>query len=187
MKIRLLVSCLALVLGLGLLVAGCSSTSSSTTTSTFTLTSTSFTDGGTIPIANVHDSVTGGLNKTPQLTWANAPAGTKSFAIKMIDAQSTSWIHWLVYNIPSTESSVAENASTGGTVIDNSFTSADGGTLTGYGGPAPPVGAGTHTYTITIYALNAASISPGTTNATFTTAAAAASLGTATWSGVYSR
>ncbi len=194
MKIKLLILGLVLVLGVGLLVAGCGDEGSSSSSSTsFTLTSTSWAaDGGTISAANLHDSVTGGLNKSPQLTWANAPTGTMSFAIKMIDAQSSSFIHWLVHDIPSTESSVVAGANTSGmptgsTTIDNSFTSAEGGTLTGYGGPAPPIGDGTHTYTITIYALNVASISPGATNTTFTASAAAASLGTATWAGIYSR
>ncbi len=195
MKNKFLVLVLILTLGVGLLIAGCNTASTTDsddddddTSSTFTLTSTSWTDGGTIPAANRHDSISGGLNYTPQLTWSNAPAGTKSFAIKMIDAQSSSWIHWLVYNIPSAESSVAQNASTGGTVIDNSFeTAVDGGTETGYGGPAPTVGSGTHTYTITIYALDETTILPVASNAGFTSVCNAASLGTATYSGVYSR
>src|ERR1700733_14740638 len=53
---------------------------------TFTLTSASFHPGGTVDDAQVfnQDDCKGG-NRSPQLTWRDAPAGTRSFAITMFD------------------------------------------------------------------------------------------------------
>lgn len=164
-----------------LMVAGCSS--STTSSSSFTLASSSWTSGGTIPDANAHDSVSGGLNKSPQLTWTNVPSGTSYFAIKMIDGSSTSFRHWLVINIPSSTTTLTEGGAlpSGAFATNNDFTS---GNTTGYGGPAPPTGQ-THTYTITIYALSsAATLSASSTNANFDTQVST-NLGTATYSGTY--
>lgn len=100
-----------------------------------------------------------GENVSPQLSWANAPEGTKSFAITMYDPNAptgSGWWHWLAFDIPP---NIKELKSGAGSIqskllpegVIQSLT--DYGT-TGYGGPCPPEGHGFHTYIITVYALN---------------------------------
>ncbi len=99
-----------------------------------------------------------GENISPQLSWENLPAGTKSIAITMYDPDAPTgagfW-HWVAFDIPATAKELVSNA---GNVAKNL---APAGTVqsptsfgaTGYGGPCPPEGHGIHTYIFTIYAL----------------------------------
>jgi Raf kinase inhibitor-like YbhB/YbcL family protein len=100
-----------------------------------------------------------GENISPQLSWSNAPQGTKSFAITIHDESAptgSGWWHWLVFNLPATTAELAANA---GDVTKKLMPSmatqskTDYGSY-GYGGPCPPVGHGIHKYTMTIYALD---------------------------------
>jgi len=100
-----------------------------------------------------------GENKSPQLSWSNAPAGTKSFAITIhdIDAPTGSgfW-HWIVVDIPTSTKALASGAgivnAEGMLQISNDYGSPS------FGGPCPPKGHGIHEYTITIYALDVESL-----------------------------
>ncbi|WP_299764943.1 YbhB/YbcL family Raf kinase inhibitor-like protein [uncultured Dokdonia sp.] len=99
-----------------------------------------------------------GKNQSPQLSWKNAPEGTKSFAITMYDPDAptgSGWWHWVVFDIPSTTTQLVTDAGNiklnltpQGTI--QSIT--DYGAM-GYGGPCPPEGHGLHQYIITVYAL----------------------------------
>ncbi|WP_108868338.1 YbhB/YbcL family Raf kinase inhibitor-like protein [Aquimarina aquimarini] len=99
-----------------------------------------------------------GKNESPQLSWTNAPEGTKSFAITMYDPDAptgSGWWHWLVFDIPSNINQLVSNAGN----IDVKLapkgaiqSSTDYGKK-GYGGPCPPEGHGLHQYIITVYAL----------------------------------
>jgi Raf kinase inhibitor-like YbhB/YbcL family protein len=122
----------------------------------FVVSSTNFRDGGAVASAQVfnQDSCTGG-NRSPQLTWRNAPAGTRSYAVTIFDpdASSRGWWHWAVANIPARVKTLPENASASGALgklgaieARNDF----GGD--GYGGPCPPSGK-PHRYIVTVYAL----------------------------------
>lgn len=122
---------------------------------TFTLSSSAFGDGKAIPTKYASRYIPGGKNISLPLSWSNIPAGTKSFALSMIDLHpiAHNWVHWIVVNIPNTVVSLAESSSTksmppGSKELYNSFGER------GYGGPGPPKGSGVHNYEITIYALN---------------------------------
>jgi Raf kinase inhibitor-like YbhB/YbcL family protein len=118
------------------------------------LSSSAFNDGGKIPIKYAMRGA-GGENISLPLAWKNAPEGTKSFALSMIDHHpvANNWVHWLVIDIPPDASSLQEGASgkempQGSMELRNSF-----GAI-GYGGPQPPPGTGDHPYVVTLYALN---------------------------------
>ncbi len=119
------------------------------------ISSPAFKDGEKIPIQYVMPGA-GGKNISLPLSWKNVPAGTKSFALSMVDPHpvAQNWVHWLVINIPASVTSLPEGASpkkmpAGAIELKNSF-----GDM-GYGGPQTPKGTGDHPYVITIYALNA--------------------------------
>jgi Raf kinase inhibitor-like YbhB/YbcL family protein len=100
-----------------------------------------------------------GENVSPQLSWANAPEGTKSFAVTMYDPDAptgSGWWHWLAFDIPTTVEGLKSGAgSTQAKLLPEGVIQSltDYGT-TGYGGPCPPEGHGFHTYIITVYALS---------------------------------
>lgn len=111
------------------------------------LTSKSFKNQGRIPAKYTSD----GQNVSPQLEWSNAPKETKSFALTCIDpdAPSGNFIHWIVYDIPSSVSEIPQ-AGKVGKELQNSFGKFE------YKGPSPP--SGTHRYVFTLYALDAEKI-----------------------------
>lgn len=121
----------------------------------FTVTSTTFVAGGRIPLVMVENAFgCHGGNKSPQLSWRNAPAGTRSFAIVMFD-QTANFAHWGMYDISPLITTLPENAGSGA----NSFgiqTNNDFG-LRGYGGPCPPPGLN-HRYVFIVYALDEKSL-----------------------------
>lgn len=67
---------------------------------TFTLRSND--TGGVAALRQVHPDC-GGQNISPELSWVNAPEGTRSFAITMYDKDAPTgggfW-HWLMFDIP---------------------------------------------------------------------------------------
>src|SRR6202044_781218 len=81
--------------------------------SRFRLSSKIFEDGATIPpsmIANTTvGSVCDGLNQSPELSWTDAPEGTKSFVVTLYD-KTAAVTHWGAYDIPPTIDKLDENA-----------------------------------------------------------------------------
>jgi len=99
-----------------------------------------------------------GKNISPQISWSNAPLGTKSFALTAYDPDAptgSGWWHWVVVNIPATYKKLpadfgAQDAFTikdGAMQIRNDFGAYK------FGGPCPPQGDKPHRYIFTIYAL----------------------------------
>jgi hypothetical protein len=82
------------------------------------------------------------------LSWTGVPAGTASFALRVQDIDTpTQFVHWLVYDIPpSTTSLAAGEVPSGAKQATNSFNKV------GYGGPCPPAGS-RHRYVFTLLAL----------------------------------
>ncbi len=153
------------------------------------ITSNVFKDGEKIPIQYVMPGA-GGRNISVPLSWKNAPSGTKSFALSMVDPHpvAQNWVHWLVINIPANATSLEEGASgkkmpPGSVELKNSF-----GDI-GYGGPQPPKGTGDHPYVFTLYALKVEKLDLGanTSLSTFKKALEGKTLGSATITGKYGR
>lgn len=99
-----------------------------------------------------------GENTSPQLSWINAPEGTKSFAITMYDPDAptgSGWWHWLAFDIPADVLEIPTNAGNveSGKMPEGAIQSITDYSIYGYGGPCPPEGHGYHKYEITVYAL----------------------------------
>jgi len=105
------------------------------------LASNSFLPDRTVPtyMAAAH---CGGKNISPELHWSGAPAGTQSYALIVHDPDAPipgGFYHWVLYDIPSTQSEIQVNAGRG------------------YRGPCPPPGK-VHHYRFTLYALDVKNI-----------------------------
>jgi Raf kinase inhibitor-like YbhB/YbcL family protein len=84
----------------------------------FTLKSTTFQDGKMMPkkVANSTANVPNnpncvGENVSPELSWSNAPEGTKSFILLMTDPEGRGGAgvnHWVAYGIPANVTGFAE-------------------------------------------------------------------------------
>ena len=117
----------------------------------FVLASPSFAEGEPIPRRHTCD----GEDLSPELAWDGAPAGTAGYALVMHDpdAPSGDFTHWLLWDIPPTERSLAE-------VTGSTSAGATGKNSRGdvsYRGPCPPPG-GPHRYSFELYALDVESL-----------------------------
>lgn len=118
------------------------------------LSSPAFVDGGTIPKQYACPR-----NISPPLRWSGVPAGTREFALEMIDpdAPGGSFVHWALAKIPAATTSLAA----GEAIPPGAVAGRNGFGSIGYGGPCPPPGQ-RHRYVITLLALRAPSgLRPG--------------------------
>jgi Raf kinase inhibitor-like YbhB/YbcL family protein len=118
------------------------------------LRSSAFVAGGQIPSRYTCE----GDDISPPLAWSGAPDGTRTFALIVDDpdapdpkAPKMTWVHWVLYDIPSEVTSLAEGAS--GRLPPGIREGRNDWKRTGYGGPCPPVGR--HRYFHKLYALDA--------------------------------
>ena len=129
--------------------------------------SSNFSDGGTIPYTMVYKGLgLDGGNRSPQFTFEDVPAGTKSFAIVCHDPDaptSGGFYHWAMWNIPGSLRTLDENAGAKdpAAALGAGLGHTDYGE-TQYGGPCPPPGPAHH-YNFTVYALGAESLPFGAT------------------------
>jgi len=96
-----------------------------------------------------------GENISPQLSWENAPKGTKSFAITVYDPDAptgSGWWHWLAFDISKDTTSVEEGF--GNKKSTSAIQSLTNYGTTGFGGACPPLGDKAHKYEFTVYALD---------------------------------
>ena len=125
----------------------------------FSLTSTSFKDSSPLPQKMAGAIKTNpncvGENVSPQLSWSNPPAGTKSYALMMLDPEGRGGlgvVHWLAYNIPASVTSFAEGETS---KPSDKYT---GGTGTAkqhvYLGPCTPPNTTYHHYTFVMVATD---------------------------------
>lgn len=123
---------------------------------TFTLTSKDL-GGEASKIQEFNGFGCSGENQSPELSWKNAPEGTKSFAITMYDPDAptgSGFWHWIVFDIPENVTELVTNAGTKNNLIPKgAIQSITDYGIKGFGGPCPPVGHGFHQYIITVYAL----------------------------------
>ncbi len=97
-----------------------------------------------------------GKNISPQLSWKNAPPGTKSFAMTVYDPDAptgSGWWHWVVFNIPTDINQLKTGASNTAMPVGSTEGMSSYGT-SGFGGACPPKGDKPHRYVFTVYALN---------------------------------
>ena len=121
---------------------------------TFELRSPAFAAQGEIPSRFTCD----GEDTSPPLVWRDAPPGTRSFALIVDDpdapdpkAPRTTWVHWVVYGIPSSVQELAEGAG-GGRLPAGARSGRNDWKREGWGGPCPPIGR--HRYFHKLYALD---------------------------------
>ncbi|KLD99837.1 YbhB/YbcL family Raf kinase inhibitor-like protein [Aliarcobacter butzleri] len=96
-----------------------------------------------------------GENISPQLSWENAPKGTKSFAITVYDPDAptgSGWWHWVVFDILSNKTTLASGF--GNSDSKEAIQSITDYGKTGFGGACPPVGDKAHRYIFTVHALD---------------------------------
>ena len=118
------------------------------------ISSTSFYDLGPIPKRYTCE----GLDLSPPLTWSAVPRRARSLALIVEDpdapdphAPTTTWVHWILYNIPPKCGGVVEGAtlsSIGPEVLEGM----NDWRKSGYRGPCPPVGL--HRYFHKLFALD---------------------------------
>lgn len=123
-------------------------------TAEFTLQSENFPADGRIPAAYTCE----GEDRSPQLSWSGAPAGTRSFALIVDDpdapdpaAPKMTWVHWVLYNLPAASTALADNAAKSGLPAASTVGSNDW-KRQAWGGPCPPIGE--HRYFFKLYALD---------------------------------
>lgn len=125
--------------------------------STFTLSSKDL--GGQATLTQEFDGFgCVGENQSPQLSWENAPEGTKSFAVTMYDPDAptgSGWWHWVMFDIPANTKELVSGAGdvSSNLAPGNAIQSLTNYGAKGYGGPCPPEGHGLHQYIITVHAL----------------------------------
>jgi len=155
------------------------------------LRSPQFTDGGSLGVAQVN-SRCGGGNGSPALTWSDAPAGTRSYALTVFDPDANhghGFWHWLMVDIPAAALGLPPGAGSGtGLPAGASQVANDFGDK-GYDGPCPPAGSGPHHYEFTLYALGVDGVprNPETRGAALPAFLKSHALATATLIGLYQR
>ncbi len=135
----------------------------------FKLTSPAYADNAVLASKNAGDNKANpncvGQNVSPPLAWSNPPAGTKSYALVMVDPEGRGGlgvVHMVIYGIPATVTGFAEGA------LSKPSDEFVGGKSTmgkpTYFGPCTPVG-DYHHYTLTLIAtdLDPKALQPGLT------------------------
>jgi Raf kinase inhibitor-like YbhB/YbcL family protein len=160
---------LGLAGGVALAVAMVGQNANAQSGGAFTITSKSFKDGERLPTKmagnNKQNPNCVGENISPQLSWANPPAGTKSYALLMFDPEGRppgGVSHWVAYGIPVSVTGFEE-----GEVSKQTEKYVGGKSLMNlphYFGPCTPPGA-PHHYTFTLIAtdLEPNALQPGLT------------------------
>lgn len=116
------------------------------------LSSKSFANGGDMRKKFTCDAE----DVSPELSWNEAPAGTKSFALLADDPDAPvgNWNHWVLWNVPPESRSLPEGVSKVAKLPDGSQQGLNDFPKVGYNGPCPPPGK-PHRYYFKLFALDA--------------------------------
>jgi Raf kinase inhibitor-like YbhB/YbcL family protein len=116
-----------------------------------TLSSPVFTDKGELPELYT----CGSEDISPALSWWGTPFETRSFVLIMDDpdAPQSTFVHWVVYNIPAEIRSLQENTPIGAELPNGSTQGINNFADQGYGGPCLSQGQ-RHEYRFTLYAVD---------------------------------
>lgn len=127
-------------------------------TTTIRVTSDAFAHGERIPKRHAYPGE--GDNVSPALAWDGVPAAARQLALICDDPDAPRpepWVHWVLYGIDPVTRALPEGLPADGDLAApiaarqgrNSWDE------TGWGGPMPPKGHGTHHYHFRLYALDA--------------------------------
>ncbi|MBO3129450.1 YbhB/YbcL family Raf kinase inhibitor-like protein [Dermatophilus congolensis] len=122
----------------------------------FALTSVDFKEGSDLPKSADFSAD----NLSPELSWHDAPAGTKSFMVTCFDPDAptpSGFWHWVAVGIPGNATSLHANAGAeGGEELPaGAFHLNNDYGYAGFGGAAPPAGDRPHRYVFAVTALDA--------------------------------
>jgi Raf kinase inhibitor-like YbhB/YbcL family protein len=121
---------------------------------TMSLITTAWADGGQIPIMYTQ----AGNETSPAIQWSGAPAGTVSFVLVFHDIDAPTGdgtgdiLHWLVWNIPGSATSIAQGRPDRFQMEDGSRQISVNGFR--YRGPGAPSTGPFHHYVMELYALD---------------------------------
>jgi Raf kinase inhibitor-like YbhB/YbcL family protein len=119
-----------------------------------TMTIAAFADGSDIPLRYT----AAGDQTSPAITWTNIPAGTVTFLLHMHDLEGSrnhttdDQLHWLVWNIPGTETGLPEGIPMGAQLPNGAYQVSASGQV--YRGPGAPATGPRHHYTFELFALD---------------------------------
>ncbi|MEN8177486.1 MAG: YbhB/YbcL family Raf kinase inhibitor-like protein [Pseudomonadota bacterium] len=119
-----------------------------------TLTSIAFDNGDSIPGKYTCE----GEDLSPPLSWTDVPDSAQSLVLIVDDpdapdpnAPKMTWVHWVLYNIPSNFTSLPEDIKPA-ELPAGAVEGLNDWKRIGYGGPCPPIGC--HRYFHKLYALD---------------------------------
>jgi Raf kinase inhibitor-like YbhB/YbcL family protein len=126
------------------------------------LTSAVFQQGAEIPSYYTSD----GEDVSPEISWKDAPANTKSFVLVVHDPDAPrpgGYTHWVLYNIPPATGHIEEKVPNQEQIPGLGTQGKNDSGKIGYVGPAPP--SGTHRYFFRLFAIDKLlDLAPGATH-----------------------
>jgi Raf kinase inhibitor-like YbhB/YbcL family protein len=119
----------------------------------FKLESKAFASGTLAQAQFSNDFGCTGGNVSPDLSWSNPPAGTKSYVVTLYDPDAptgSGWWHWVVANLPATATGLPAGVSAAQLPAGAREINTDAG-VPGFLGACPPAGE-KHRYVLTVQA-----------------------------------
>ncbi len=118
---------------------------------TLAVSSAAFEDGSSIPVEFTCE----GADRSPPLAWESGPPGTAAYAVVVDDPDAPGgiFVHWTVWNLPPSDTSLPAGASSSGTLPPAVREGRNDFGRNGWAGPCPPKGDEPHRYRFRVYAL----------------------------------